>query len=112
MSMEYLKERPIAVIGGGVSIQGMSALRKGVRIDNYTTSPADVTMLDASAGKTTIKITIHEGKNRQVRKMFEAIGCKVIALQRIQIGQIELGNLPLGRWRHLTSHEVNYLMNG
>ncbi|MBQ7574728.1 MAG: rRNA pseudouridine synthase [Clostridia bacterium] len=102
----------IAVIGGGVSIQGMSALRKGVRIDNYTTSPADVTMLDASAGKTTIKITIHEGKNRQVRKMFEAIGCKVIALQRIQIGQIELGNLPLGRWRHLTSHEVNYLMNG
>ena len=102
----------IAVIGGGVSIQGMSALRKGVKIDNYTTSPADVTMLDASAGKTTIKITIHEGKNRQVRKMFEAIGCKVIALQRIQIGQIELGNLPLGRWRHLTSHEVNYLMNG
>lgn len=102
----------IAVIGGGVSIQGMSALRKGVRIDNYTTSPAEVTMLDASAGKTTIKITIHEGKNRQVRKMFEAIGCKVIALQRIQIGQIELGNLPLGRWRHLTSHEVNYLMNG
>lgn len=102
----------IAVIGGGVSIQGMSALRKGVKIDNYTTSPADVTMLDASAGKTTIRITIHEGKNRQVRKMFEAIGCKVIALQRIQIGQIELGSLPLGRWRHLTSHEVNYLMNG
>lgn len=99
----------IAVVSGGVSPQGMAALRKGVRIEDYKTSPADVTMLDASGGKTTIKITIHEGKNRQVRKMFEAIGSKVIALKRLSIGEIELGNLPLGRWRHLTTHEINYL---
>lgn len=99
----------IAVVSGGVSPQGMAALRKGVRIEDYRTSPADVTMLDASGGKTTIKITIHEGKNRQVRKMFEAIGSKVIALKRLSIGEIELGNLPLGRWRHLTAHEINYL---
>ncbi len=99
----------IAVVSGGVSPQGMAALRKGVRIEDYKTSPADVTMLDASGGKTTIKITIHEGKNRQVRKMFEAIGSKVIALKRLSIGEIELGNLPLGRWRHLTAHEINYL---
>lgn len=99
----------IAVVSGGVSPQGMAALRKGVRIEDYRTSPADITMLDASGGKTTIKITIHEGKNRQVRKMFEAIGSKVIALKRLSIGEIELGNLPLGRWRHLTAHEINYL---
>ena len=44
--------------------------------------------------------------------MFAAqIGCTVVGLQRIKIGNVELGNLPLGRWRHLTSHEVNYLMN-
>ena len=68
-------------------------------------------MLDAENGHTTIKITIHEGKNRQVRRMFEAVGSKVKELQRVAIGTVELGNLPLGRWRHLTSHEINYLKN-
>lgn len=107
----HMNKTYIAVINGGISIQGLNRLRKGVRIEDYTTSPAQVEMLDASGGKTTIKITIHEGKNRQVRKMFEAIGCKVGALQRIKIGDVELGNLPLGRWRHLTSHEINCLKN-
>ena len=101
----------IAVINGGISISGLNQLRRGVKIENYTTSPAEVEILDAAGNKTMLKITIHEGKNRQVRKMFEAVGCKVIGLQRIKIGQIELGNLPLGRWRHLTAHEVNYLNN-
>lgn len=101
----------IATIKGGITIPGLNKLRKGVKIDNYVTSPAEVEMLDASAGMTTFKITIHEGRNRQVRKMFEAVGCKVAYLQRISIGKVELGNLPLGRWRHLTSHEINYLMN-
>lgn len=101
----------IAVLKGGITIGGLAALRRGVKIDDYTTSPAEVEMLDAENGTTVIKITIHEGKNRQVRKMFEAIGCKVIGLQRISIGRVELGNLPLGRWRHLTSHEVSYLLN-
>ena len=101
----------IAVINGGISISGLNQLRRGVKIENYTTSPAEVEILDAAGNKTMLEITIHEGKNRQVRKMFEAVGCKVIGLQRIKIGQIELGNLPLGRWRHLTAHEVNYLKN-
>lgn len=101
----------IAVIKGGITISGLNKLRNGVKIDDYTTSPAEVEMLDAEGGKTTFKITIHEGRNRQVRKMFEAVGCKVAYLQRISIGKVELGNLPLGRWRHLTSHEVSYLLN-
>ncbi len=101
----------IAVISGGITMSGLHKLRHGVNIENYKTSPADVEILDASASKTMLKITIHEGRNRQVRKMFEAVGCKVIGLQRVKIGNIELGNLPLGRWRHLTSHEVNYLKN-
>lgn len=99
----------VAVIKGGVTPANMAALRRGIRIEDYTTSPAEVTMLDALDGRTSIEITIHEGKNRQVRKMFEAIGCKVVALRRIKIGQVELGNLPLGRWRHLTSHEIECL---
>lgn len=100
----------IAVIKGGITISGLNQLRRGVKIEDYTTSPAEVKILDAYDGHTRLEITIHEGKNRQVRKMFEAVGCKVAALQRIKIGTVELGNLPLGRWRHLTSHEVTYLM--
>ncbi|MBO5059651.1 MAG: rRNA pseudouridine synthase [Clostridia bacterium] len=102
----------IAVLKGGISIKGLAQLRSGVRLDDgFVTSPAEVEMLDAQNGHTTIKITIHEGKNRQVRRMFEAVGSKVKELQRISIGTVELGNLPLGRWRHLTSHEVSYLKN-
>lgn len=100
----------IAVINGGISIADLNKLRKGIRVENYTTSPAQVEILDAIAGKTTIQITIHEGKNRQVRKMFEALGYKVSALKRIKIGELDLGNLPEGRWRHLTNHEINCLM--
>ncbi len=102
----------IAVLKGGISIKGLAQLREGVKIDDdFITSPARVEMIDAINGHTTIKITIHEGKNRQVRKMFEAVGSKVVELQRISIGTVELGNLPLGRWRHLTAHEINYLKN-
>lgn len=102
----------IAVLKGGITIKGLAQLRGGVKLDDgFVTSPAQVEILDAENGHTTIKITIHEGKNRQVRRMFEAVGSKVKELQRISIGTVELGNLPLGRWRHLTSHEINYLKN-
>jgi len=101
----------VAVLKGGISIKGLSMLRRGVDIGDFVTSPAEVEILDSEAGKTTVRIVIHEGKNRQVRKMFEAVGCKVDYLQRTKIGTVELGNLPLGRWRYLTSHEINYLKN-
>lgn len=102
----------IAVLKGGISIKGLARLRSGVRLDDgFAASPAAVEILDAQGGHTMVKITIHEGKNRQVRRMFEAVGSRVTELQRISIGNVELGNLPLGRWRHLTSHEVNYLKN-
>ncbi len=107
----HIDKTYIATIKGGVTKGGINKLKSGVIIDGYKTSPAQAEILDAFDGHTMIKITIHEGKNRQVRKMFEAIGCTVTALQRIQIGTVELGNLPLGRWRYLTSHEINYLKN-
>ena len=100
----------IATIKGGITPKGLAQLRAGVVIDDgFKTSPAEVEMLSCEKGYTVIKITIHEGKNRQVRKMFEAVGCKVTELERVNIGIVELGNLPLGRWRHLTSHEISYL---
>lgn len=108
----HMEKTYIATVKGGMTISGMNKLRNGVYIDdNFKTSPAKAEILDAYDGHTFVKITIHEGKNRQVRKMFEAIGNTVVGLQRTSIGTVELGNLPLGRWRHLTSHEVNYLMN-
>lgn len=98
-------------INGGITIKGLNQLRRGVRIDGYLTRPAEVEMIDAEKGITSFYITIHEGRNRQVRKMFEAVGCKVSYLKRIKIGNVELGNVPSGHWRHLTSHEINTLMN-
>lgn len=99
----------IAIIKGGIKVSSLNLLRRGITIEDYKTSPAEVEILDAEKGVTTIKITIHEGKNRQVRKMFDAVGCRVIELKRISIGTVELGTLPLGRWRYLTSHEISYL---
>lgn len=106
----HMDKTYIATVKGGMTIKGMNMLRNGVYIDdNFKTSPAKAEILDAYDGYTMVKITIHEGKNRQVRKMFEAVGNKVVGLKRIQIGTVEMGNLPLGRWRHLTSHELSYL---
>lgn len=102
----------IAVLKGGITVKGIEALKHGVKLDDgFVTSPSEVEILDSKSGHTAVKITIHEGKNRQVRRMFEAVGSKVSELKRISIGKVKLGNLPLGRWRHLTSHEINYLKN-
>lgn len=107
----HMEKTYIAVLKGGITIRALSALRRGVDIGGFVTSPAKVEIIDAEAGKTMIEIVIHEGKNRQVRRMLEAVGCKLEYLQRTKIGRVELGNLPLGRWRYLTSHEINYLKN-
>lgn len=102
----------IALLKGGITVSGLKKLRRGVKLDDgFVVSPANVEIISAENGHVAVEVTIHEGHNRQVRRMFEAVGSEVKELQRIKIGKIELGNLPLGRWRHLTSHEVSYLMN-
>jgi len=106
-----MKKTYIAVLKGGITISALNKLRRGVNIDDYKTSPAEVEVTDSKPGFTTVKITIHEGKNRQVRKMFEAVGSKVHTLSRISIGGVMLGHLAEGKWRYLTRHEINMLMN-
>lgn len=102
----------IATVGAGLSPSKLNALRRGIKLDGIKTSPAEIEILDShTRGKNLVKITIHEGKYRQIRRMFDAVGVKVMKLQRVAIGTVELGTLPLGRWRYLTSHEVNYLLN-
>lgn len=80
-------------------------LKKGVVIDGKKTQQPKVNWLKDNI----VEISISEGRNRQVRKMFEAIGYEVVTLQRVAIGNLTLGNIPLGRWRHLSNPEINYL---
>lgn len=83
----------------------------GVDIGGYITAPAEIKVLQRDRESSKVKITIHEGKKRQIRKMCKEIGHPVITLRRIKIGNIELKNLPKGTWRYLTDEEVNYLKN-
>lgn len=96
---------------GIVTDEEIEELRKGVKIEEYITKPAKVKILKTDIEKniSRVAITIHEGKNRQVRKMCEAIGKKVQALHRTQIGNLTVKDLKLGTWRYLNEKEVKDL---
>lgn len=101
-------------IKGVVLQEAVEQLRKGVKIEDYTTRPAKVKILriDQEKKQSRLEITIHEGKNRQVRKMCEAVGHKVIALHRSRIAGIGVKDLPLGKWRYLKEKERNKILTG
>ena len=101
-------------VKGNVTNEDIEQLQKGVEIDDgYITKPAKVKILkiDDEKNISRIQITIHEGKNRQVRKMCEAINKKVLALHRCKIGNLEVKDLEVGKWRYLTKKEVENLKN-
>ena len=96
-------------VKGNITKEDVENLQNGVEIDDgYITKPAKVKILkiDEEKNISRIQITIHEGKNRQVRKMCEAINKKVLALHRSKIGNIEVNNLKVGNWRYLTNKEI------
>lgn len=99
----------IAVIKGIPSETELNRFRSGLCIEDYTTSPAAIEIIKVLKNESVVKITIHEGKNRQIRKMCEAIGHPVKQLKRIAIGNIRLNDLPVGQWRYLTPQEIKYL---
>ena len=102
-----------------VTIKGMilneeiKQLEQGVKIEDYITKPAKVEILkiDKEKKQSRLEITIHEGKNRQMRKMCETIGHKVLALHRSKIGGIGVKDLDLGKWRYLNKNEVDAIKN-
>jgi len=98
-------------IKGIVQKEAVEQLRQGVKIEDYVTSPAKVKILktDEEKNQSRLEIKIHEGKNRQVRKMCEVVGYKVLALHRSKIGGISVKDLPLGKWRYLTKEEMKKL---
>ncbi len=96
----------LAVVQGVPDAEALSALRKGVVIDGKKTHPAQVILKKKNEISALLQITIHEGRNRQVRKMCEAVGHQVVKLRRIAEGPLRLGDLPLGSFRHLTEAEI------
>ena len=99
-------------IKGIIKNEEVEQLRKGVKIDDYKTKPAKEKILKTDAEKniSRIEITIHEGKNRQVRKMCEAIDKKVLALHRSKIGNISVKDIKIGTWRYLKENEIKDIL--
>ena len=116
-SNEIEKTYNVTVIGK-VTDEDIAKLQNGVQIEvegeNYTTKKAKVKILkiDEEKNLSRIQITIHEGKNREIRKMCEAIGKKVLALHRSKIANLSVKDLRLGKWRYLTKEEVRKILGG
>ena len=96
----------------GYSQAALERLKQPVTLDGYQIKPPHVRLLQAGSeafGKARLSVTIHEGRNRQVRRMCAMAGMEVIRLVRVQEGVLKLGSLPLGKWRFLTDEEVRSL---
>jgi len=109
---QHIPKKYRAVVLGNPDVLDIAKLRNGVLIDGYMTKPAKVEITDERERTSELYITISEGKNRQIRKMCEEIGFPVIKLTRVSIGGVSLGNLPKGKWRHLSEGELNILNGG
>ena len=100
----------LARVTGSVPMEEVRTLRSGVMLDDHKTSPAKVRIIKEETFATVVLVTIHEGRNRQVRRMFESFGHRVLQLRRVQFGPLQLGDLQRGQWRTLTPIELNKLM--
>lgn len=100
-------------VRGIVTNEDVVKLKNGVEIDDYISGKAKVRILKVDGEKniSRVEITIHEGKNREVRKMCEAVGKKVISLHRSKIGNISVKDLKIGGWRYLSQEEIKSLKN-
>lgn len=95
-------------INGKLKKEDIEKIEKGVDIGGYVTRPCKLKILNEGKDSN-YEIIIHEGKNRQIRKMLETAGFNVFYLERLQIGEIHLANLTRGNWRNLYKNEINYL---
>ncbi len=100
----------LARVSGTVTPETAKRLRAGVMLDDHKTAPAKVRIVKQEALAALVLVTIHEGRNRQVRRMFEESGHQVLQLRRVRFGPLELGDLPRGQWRELTAEELRRLL--
>ena len=92
-----------ATITGDITEDKLDRLRAGIELEDGLTAPAEIYLL----GDNLVEVTIHEGRNRQVRRMFAAIGCNVKRLKRVKFAGLTLEGLPVGKWRTLTTAEIS-----
>lgn len=98
-------------IEGTITESALAKLRAGVIVDGTYTKKCNLRIIEESKEETKLSITITEGRNRQVRKMFEAVGKEVVFLKRVKIGDLTLRGLDRGKCRKLSTEEVDYLKN-
>ena len=96
-------------VGGRVNDEQYEILTSELVIDDYKIKPVDVVVQESDESGTVLKMTLHEGRNRQIRKMCEQAGLTVKRLSRVSIGNLKLDGLPVGKWRYLDEKEVDYL---
>jgi len=96
-------------VSGSVSEEQYEILTSALEIDGYKIKPVDVVITSEDESGTVMKMTLFEGRNRQIRKMCEQAGLTVKRLSRVSIGNLKLDGLPVGKWRYLTEAEVEYL---
>ena len=96
-----------AKISGVLTAEKLNLLRAGIELDDGLTAPAEIRLLEENL----VEITIHEGRNRQVRRMFAAVGCEVKSLRRIKLANLTLKGVGVGKYRNLTAEEVTELKN-
>lgn len=107
MHPSFELEKVYRVTASGIlSEEEKHALELGIELDGRRTAPAKISIVSTAGNTTTARIAIHEGRKRQVRKMFEAVGHPVSKLRRVRVGPVELGDLTLGKWRRLRPEEV------
>lgn len=98
-----------AVVRGTFTEDEIKKFENGVDIGGYITAAAKLKVLKKEKSRSLVRITIHEGKNRQVRRMCAAFNHDVITLNRLSVGRINLLDLPKGKWRNLSEEEIKYL---
>ena len=96
-------------VRGRVSSEDIRNLSSEMEIDGYKILPVKTEVIEASEKYSVLRMTLFEGRNRQIRKMCETVGLEITRLSRVAIGSLELGDLPDGKWRLLSSDEVSYL---
>lgn len=94
---------------GKVTTEQLNTLNSSMTVDGYVLLPVKTEFLSKDDRFTTLRMTLYEGRNRQIRKMCEQVGLKVAKLTRVAIGSIKLGDLQIGKWRYLTNDEINKL---
>lgn len=104
-----IDKKYVALVKGLFTQDEMKKFREGVNIGDYVTSDAEIKIIEKYSNSCKVEIIIHEGKNRQIRRMCSALGHEVVSLKRVSVGDIKLDKLTKGDWRYLEENEIEYL---